>query len=228
MTATAATPAPPSAPGLSPACHRLAVRRCCYAVLYALAAQVALLTAFLLLAHFRPLHPVAWLAGTVGALCAPAATWLRLVPLLGAVAAHGLVLGKALLAPRRLHANRFARLWRTASRQSALLAAHTAVGALTAWLYAAHLPAAYAHATAECADDVWTDRLGAASGSGRRGRHACLNGRYALLLLAGSAAAAYWCVRERCRRPVHFVRFPLLPQARYLGMRAQVSGCEAH
>lgn len=187
-------------------CHKLCVRRCVYAVLYSVCAQFALLATFLLFVHFSPLHPLDWLYRTVADLLSPL-TWLRLLPLLAAVVVHGLLLGKAQLATRPFHANRVTACTRNATRQAALLGAHAAVGLLSAWLFAGHLPAGYAHLYAECSADA---------------QRYCLNERYALLLLAGTYTAIYYFVRERCRQPVCFVRFPLLPQARYLEMRQRV------
>lgn len=187
-------------------CKKLCVRRCFYAVLYSVAAQFALLATFLLFVHFSPLRPLDWLSGTVAAFVAWR-TWLGLVPLLGAVIVHGLLLGKTQLTPRTYHAHRFAAIRRTGARRAALLAVHVAIGLLTAWLYARHLPPAYAHLYAVC--EANAERY-------------CLNERYALLLLAGTYTAMYQFVRERVHKPLVFVVWPLVHQARYLEMRTNV------
>lgn len=195
------------ATGVALECHKLCVRRCVYAVLYSICAQFVLLTSFLLFAHISPLQPIAWLHRTASALVSPL-TWLRLVPLVAVVVAHGILLGKAQLSAHPFHANRFTAFTRTAGRRTALLAAHAAVGLLTAWLCVGHLPTAYSCPYAECAANP---------------NRYCLNERYALLLLAGCFEGIYYFVRERCRRPVRFVRHPLLSQARYLEMRTCVN-----
>lgn len=190
-------------------CKKLCVRRCFYAVLYSVAAQFVLLTTFLLFVNFSALHPFDWLYATVAAILSWR-TWLSLLPLLAAVVAHGILLGKAQLAERRFHPNRFATISRTAGPQASLFAMHMAIGLLTAWLYVRYLPAAYATPFGDCAE------------VGVGAHRYCLNDSYVLLLLAGCYTSMYYFVRERCRRPLVFVQFPLVQQARYLEMRTNV------
>lgn len=185
-------------------CKKLCVRRCFYAVLYSLAGQIILLLSYLLFVQFNPVRPLDWLTGTIAAILSWR-TWLCLIPLLAAVIGHGILLGKAQLAERRYHAHRFALLAHTVAPMAALLAAHMLIGGLTGWLYVRYLPDAFSGPTTACGDDV-----------------RCLNDRYAMLLLAALFAAIYDFVGQRVRKPLIFVRFPLVQQARYLEMRTNV------
>lgn len=186
---------------------KLCAGRCLFAVLYSIAAQFLLLTTYLLFVKFSPFHPIGWLFGTIGSIFAWR-TWLCLVPLIGMVVLHGIVLGKSQLEEHRYYSTRFARIVKTSGRKLSLLGVHIAIGFLTAWLYARFLPYHYTYFYAKCGDG--TDNY-------------CLNERYTFIVLNGIYTGIFCFVSNRFPKPNVIEDFPVIQQARCNELRFKLT-----
>lgn len=186
---------------------KLCAGRCFYAVLYSIAAQFLLLTTYLLFVKFSAFHPIGWLFGTIGAICAWR-TWLCLVPMIGVVILHGIVLGKSQLEEQHYYSTRFASITKTAGRKLSLLGVHIATGFLTAWLYARFLPYHYTYFYAKCDDG--TDNQ-------------CLNERYTFIVLNGIYTGIFVFVSNRFPKANIIEDFPVIQQARCNELRFKVT-----
>lgn len=188
-------------------CKKLCAGRCLLAVIYGIAAQFLLLTTYLLFVKFSFFHPIDWLFYTIEAIFSWR-SWLCLLPLIGLVVIHGIVLGKTHLSENRFHSTRFAYIIKTAGRHTSLFCVHLAIGFLTAWMYARFLPPEYTYFYAKCEDG--TDNY-------------CLNARYTFIALNGIYTGIFYYVSERFRQPPIVEEFPLIQQARYNELRFKVS-----
>lgn len=119
-------------------CKKICLFRCLSAVGLSVGVQFMLLAVFLLFVNFHILHPIGWIAGTIGVMLS-FCTWLSIIPLISAAVIYGMLLGNSHLAVKKYYTSRFQWLLGTALRKATFLFVHVIVGFLTAWLYARFL-----------------------------------------------------------------------------------------
>lgn len=186
---------------------KLCAQRCLFAVIYTVGAQFLLLTTYLLFVKFSPFHPIGWFFATIGSIFSWR-TWICLVPLIGIVVLHGIVLAKTQLAEHHYYSTRFVRIVKSSGRKLALFGIHVAIGFLTAWLYARFLPFHYTYFYAKCNDG--TDNF-------------CLNERYTFIVLNGIYTGIFCFVSNRFPKPNVIEDFPVIQQDRYNELRFKVT-----
>ncbi|XP_053696917.1 nucleoporin Ndc1 [Sabethes cyaneus] len=183
-------------------CRTICGERFIYAIVYSIGVQFALLIVFLLLVNVSLLHPIGWMLNSLKLLCS-ISTWLYTMPLISAIILYGIVLAKSYFAGAECPATRFQQLLRSITHKTALLTVNSAIGFLTAWLYTRFLREDYS-------------MLFQANKNGTY----ILNEKYLFLLLGGTVAGVYYFLKNRFDKSR--VHFPVIQQARYLQIRAQL------
>ncbi|XP_055542454.1 nucleoporin Ndc1 [Wyeomyia smithii] len=183
-------------------CRTICGERFVYAIAYSIGAQYVLLVVFLLLVNLSLLHPVGWLWGSFQLFCS-ITTWLYTMPLISAIIIYGIILAKSFFTGGECPRTRFQQLIRSMNQKCALLLVNCAIGFLTAWLY-----------TRFVREDYNVLFLPNKNGT------YVLNEKYLFLLLGGMVAGVYYFVKNKFDKST--VYFPVIQQARFLQIRAQL------